>query len=124
MTAESTCCDFTVAMSTQTSMCRTAVGRTRNSRICALALPQVACARLTCAESWLAFRPPTVSFLSKINMTCVKSDGTVDPNVFGPLKNWSPKYTLETVLVELKREMLSPQVMPSLCSEKHAALST
>mmetsp|Transcript_20856 Transcript_20856/g.35550 ORF Transcript_20856/g.35550 Transcript_20856/m.35550 type:complete len:141 (+) Transcript_20856:119-541(+) len=52
-------------------------------------------------------KPPTVKFSSKINMNCVSKHGTVEPKKFSILSNWDPKYTLETVLVELRKEMSS-----------------
>lgn len=54
-------------------------------------------------------KPPRVRFESRINMGCVTSDGTVDPNKFHILGNWKRDYTMETVLMELRREMASIQ---------------
>ncbi|OMJ29632.1 Ubiquitin-conjugating enzyme spm2 [Smittium culicis] len=52
-------------------------------------------------------KPPTVSFLSKINLPCVSSDGKVMETKLNCLNNWKRSYSLETVLVELRREMAS-----------------
>lgn len=54
-------------------------------------------------------RPPTVRFLSRINMTCVsKESGVVEPRHFPMLANWRTEYTMEDILMELKREMAAP----------------
>jgi len=52
--------------------------------------------------------PPTVRFRSKVNIGCVNAkNGAVDPKKFHVLAGWNSKYTLETVLVELRKEMAS-----------------
>jgi len=66
-----------------------------------------------------------VKFTSKINMSCVNQQTgavssvllshnivliiavKVDPAKFHPLSNWQNKYSIETVLVELRKEMTS-----------------
>lgn len=54
-------------------------------------------------------QPPKVWFRSRINMTCVDPrDGRVDPNKFHLLSAWRRDYTLETVLIELRRELSGP----------------
>nr|VDC70901.1 unnamed protein product [Brassica rapa] len=51
-------------------------------------------------------KPPTVRFHSRINMTCVNHEtGVVDPKKFGLLANWQREYTMEDILVQLKKEM-------------------
>ncbi|KAF3144603.1 E2 ubiquitin-conjugating protein mms2 [Orbilia oligospora] len=45
--------------------------------------------------------PPTVQFLSRINLPCV------DPTKLQCLGNWKREYTMETVLLELRRFMAS-----------------
>eukprot|EP01110_Echinostelium_bisporum_P003177 TRINITY_DN1773_c0_g1_i1.p1 TRINITY_DN1773_c0_g1~~TRINITY_DN1773_c0_g1_i1.p1 ORF type:complete len:140 (-),score=37.60 TRINITY_DN1773_c0_g1_i1:38-457(-) len=53
-------------------------------------------------------KAPTVRFTSKINMNCVnQQNGNVDPRNFSILSNWQTKYSIETVLVELRKEMTS-----------------
>ncbi|GAA5969636.1 hypothetical protein JCM8115_003098 [Rhodotorula mucilaginosa] len=53
--------------------------------------------------------PPEITFLTRINLPCVdQTTGKVDPNKLGLLANWKHNYTLETVLVELRRDMASP----------------
>lgn len=50
--------------------------------------------------------PPTVQFMSKVNMSCVnQQNGVVDPRGFRILGNWNQSYTMETILVELRKEM-------------------
>jgi ubiquitin-conjugating enzyme E2 variant len=50
---------------------------------------------------------PKIRFQSRINMSCVLPDGTVDPSRFPVLGQWRREYTLETILLELRREMAS-----------------
>nr|VDC62415.1 unnamed protein product [Brassica rapa] len=51
-------------------------------------------------------KPPTVRFHSRVNMTCVNHEtGVVDPKKFGLLANWQREYTMENILVQLKKEM-------------------
>ncbi|KAK9823767.1 hypothetical protein WJX72_005358 [[Myrmecia] bisecta] len=54
-------------------------------------------------------KAPQVKFCSRVNMSCVASNGVVDPRHFHLLGHWNRSYTLETVLVELRKEMASPQ---------------
>ncbi|KAA8494470.1 Ubiquitin-conjugating enzyme E2 variant 1A [Porphyridium purpureum] len=52
--------------------------------------------------------PPTVRFLTRINLSGVnKQNGLVEPSKFHTLKNWKREYRIETVLSDLRREMLS-----------------
>ncbi|KAG0623355.1 hypothetical protein M758_3G167900 [Ceratodon purpureus] len=54
-------------------------------------------------------KPPTVRFHSRINMTHVNPEtGLVDPRYSPMLANWRRQYTMEDILVELKKEMASP----------------
>ncbi|CAK9781721.1 UBC-like protein [Cutaneotrichosporon oleaginosum] len=52
--------------------------------------------------------PPIVKFDSRINLPCVDSVGVVDLTRVRSLSQWRREYTLENVLVELRREMASP----------------
>lgn len=53
---------------------------------------------------------PTVKFISKINLPCVdQTNGEIDNQKFAVLANWKRSYTIEHVLVELRKEMATPQ---------------
>ena len=52
-------------------------------------------------------QPPQVRFASRINLGCVATDGTVNARSFHILSHWNRGYTMETVLVELRKEMAS-----------------
>jgi len=53
-------------------------------------------------------RAPSVKFISKINLGCVNpANGVVDPSKFHILASWKPTYSIETVLIELRKEMTS-----------------
>lgn len=62
---------------------------------------------IVCDESY-PDQPPKVRFVSRINLPCVDSDGTVVATSFDTLKNWKRLYTMETVLLELRKSMASP----------------
>ncbi|KAJ1535281.1 E2 ubiquitin-conjugating protein mms2, partial [Nowakowskiella sp. JEL0078] len=52
---------------------------------------------------------PKVNFNSRINLPCVdQRTGTVIPEKLSCLARWSRTYSLETILVELRREMANP----------------
>lgn len=54
-------------------------------------------------------KPPNVKFYSKINMICVnQNNGLVEPKHFPLLANWQRDFTLEKLLIDLKREMAAP----------------
>ncbi|OMJ80436.1 hypothetical protein SteCoe_19283 [Stentor coeruleus] len=51
---------------------------------------------------------PRVRFVCRINMNCVnQNNGNVDPHAFRIIGNWNPTYSMETILVELRKEMNS-----------------
>ncbi|PWN39915.1 UBC-like protein [Ceraceosorus guamensis] len=54
-------------------------------------------------------KPPEVAFLTKINLPCVGSDGKVNAAALPVLAGWRRENTLETVLVELRRDMAASQ---------------
>ncbi|KAL6505848.1 Ubiquitin-conjugating enzyme E2 variant 1A [Orobanche hederae] len=55
-------------------------------------------------------KPPSVKFQTRINMGCVSPEtGMVEPGLFPMLANWQSEYTMEDILVQLKKEMMSPQ---------------
>ena len=52
--------------------------------------------------------PPKVKFTSKINMDCVESsNGEIILSKFDVMNNWSPTYSMETILISLKDKMAS-----------------
>ncbi|KIK59575.1 hypothetical protein GYMLUDRAFT_44530 [Collybiopsis luxurians FD-317 M1] len=52
--------------------------------------------------------PPTVSFISKVNLPFVdQTDGKVDRSKLPVLRDWTRDKNLETLLVEMRREMAS-----------------
>ncbi|KAG5532098.1 hypothetical protein RHGRI_026645 [Rhododendron griersonianum] len=54
--------------------------------------------------------PPAVRFQTRINMTCVNQEtGLVEPRLFPMLADWRREYTMEDILMQLKKEMFSPQ---------------
>lgn len=50
-------------------------------------------------------KAPQVRFETRINLGCVGQNGVVDARHFHVLSNWSSKYKIENILVELRREM-------------------
>ncbi|KAK3035610.1 hypothetical protein RJ639_033202, partial [Escallonia herrerae] len=55
-------------------------------------------------------QPPTVRFQTRINMTCVNQEtGVVEPSLFPMLADWQREHTIEDILIQLKKEMMSPQ---------------
>ncbi|GFZ15825.1 MMS ZWEI homologue 1 [Actinidia rufa] len=54
--------------------------------------------------------PPTVRFQTRVNMTCINQEsGLVEPSRFPMLADWQREYTMEYILLQLKKEMMSPQ---------------
>ncbi|CBH17254.1 ubiquitin-conjugating enzyme, putative [Trypanosoma equiperdum] len=53
-------------------------------------------------------RPPNIKFISRVNLPCVSSDGTVDKNKFAVFKTWDRNFTMAHCLMELRREMSLP----------------
>lgn len=54
-------------------------------------------------------KPPIVKFISKINLPCVdKSNGNVIPEKFKTLSNWSRSYSIEILLLDLRKLMADP----------------
>ncbi|KAG2320939.1 hypothetical protein Bca52824_014152 [Brassica carinata] len=52
--------------------------------------------------------PPSVRFQTRINMACVNPEtGVVEPSLFPMLTNWRREYTMEDILVKLKKEMMT-----------------
>ena len=64
---------------------------------------------LYCSEHYPKV-PPQVRFQTKINMYSVnKHTGIVDVSRCSVLRNWSRNFKIETVLLELRKEMASGQ---------------
>lgn len=54
-------------------------------------------------------KPPMVRFQTPINMACLNQEtGLVEPSLFPMLTNWERKFTMEDILVSLKKEMSAP----------------
>ncbi|TCD65855.1 E2 ubiquitin-conjugating protein mms2 [Steccherinum ochraceum] len=61
--------------------------------------------KITCGESYPE-RPPNVQFVSRINLPFVSAtDGKVDPTKLPVLAHWSRNSSIETVLIEIRKEM-------------------
>lgn len=60
---------------------------------------------MSCGDAYPK-EPPTVRFLTKVNLQCVhRGTGAVDPTRCTVLKNWNRNYGIETILLELRKEM-------------------
>jgi len=63
--------------------------------------------KINCGGSY-PDKPPDVQFLSRVNLPFVSQvNGKVDPSKLPVLANWNRNNSLETVLVEIRREMAS-----------------
>ncbi|KAG8929458.1 E2 ubiquitin-conjugating protein mms2 [Tulasnella sp. 419] len=52
--------------------------------------------------------PPTVTFLSRVNLPFVNAtNGSVEPTKLPVLAQWNRNSTIETILVEIRKEMAS-----------------
>ena len=61
-----------------------------------------------CGESY-PDTPPAVHFLSKVNLPCIdQKTGKVDPTRLPCMAQWKRDYTMETILIELRRYMALP----------------
>ncbi|KAI8807293.1 ubiquitin-conjugating enzyme [Cladochytrium replicatum] len=59
--------------------------------------------QIFCGESY-PDHPPTVQFNSRINLPCVDpKTGVVQKGLLSCLSRWDRKYTIETILAELRR---------------------
>ncbi|EDO19418.1 hypothetical protein Kpol_1002p65 [Vanderwaltozyma polyspora DSM 70294] len=53
--------------------------------------------------------PPKIKFISRVNLPCVDvNTGEVKPTEFHTLRDWKRSYTMETILLELRKEMALP----------------
>eukprot|EP00742_Colponemidia_sp_Colp-10_P000627 GILJ01000685.1.p1 GENE.GILJ01000685.1~~GILJ01000685.1.p1 ORF type:complete len:149 (-),score=13.66 GILJ01000685.1:118-540(-) len=63
--------------------------------------------RIQCGEHYPEVAPK-VRFISRINATCINSaTGEVSPSNFPLLAHWNRNYTIENILVELRKDMAS-----------------
>ncbi|KAB8072100.1 ubiquitin-conjugating enzyme/RWD-like protein [Aspergillus leporis] len=54
--------------------------------------------------------PPDIQFISQVNLPCVDArTGKVDPTKLPCLAQWKRDYTMETILLEMRRYMALPQ---------------
>jgi hypothetical protein len=59
-------------------------------------------------------KPPTIQFISRVNLPFVsQTNGKVDPSKLPVLANWNRNSSIETVLVEIRRFVLSYILPPS-----------
>ncbi|KAJ7264384.1 UBC-like protein [Mycena rebaudengoi] len=64
--------------------------------------------KITCGDAY-PDAAPTVQFLSRVNLPFVASTtGLVDPARLAVLATWTRASSLETLLVEIRKEMASP----------------
>mmetsp|Transcript_9892 Transcript_9892/g.16278 ORF Transcript_9892/g.16278 Transcript_9892/m.16278 type:complete len:145 (-) Transcript_9892:469-903(-) len=65
--------------------------------------------KLVCGDEYPQ-RPPTVKFISRVNITCInQQNGVVDPRGLAILANWNRNYSIAQILSELRKEMAQPQ---------------
>merc|ERR1711962_1763398 len=62
--------------------------------------------RIECSNSY-PDQPPALRFLTRINMNCVSSNGTIDARAVPVLCRWDRNYTIKSILQELRRLMLT-----------------
>jgi len=63
--------------------------------------------KITCGTSYPDARPE-VQFISRVNLPFVnQTNGIVDPNKLQVLLGWTRQSSIETVLVEIRKEMAS-----------------
>ena len=63
--------------------------------------------KITCGPSY-PDTPPSVQFISRLNLPFVsQTDGKVDAGKLPVLANWRRESSIETVLVEIRKEMAS-----------------
>ncbi|TFL04894.1 UBC-like protein [Pterulicium gracile] len=63
--------------------------------------------KITCGPSY-PDAPPSVQFISRLNLPFVsQADGKVDAGMLPVLSSWRRESSIETVLVEIRKEMAS-----------------
>ncbi|PWN91339.1 UBC-like protein [Acaromyces ingoldii] len=64
--------------------------------------------KITCGQQY-PDQPPEIWFLTRINLPCVNQQtGKVESSLLPVLSQWKRHYTLETILVEIRKDMGSP----------------
>lgn len=64
--------------------------------------------KIVCGDKYPQY-PPQIHFLTQIHLPCVHAQtGEVMPAAFPPLTSWRSEYTMESLLVELRRTMAAP----------------
>ena len=59
--------------------------------------------KIYCGENY-PDSPPVIQFLSRVNVPFVnQTDGKVDPSKLSVLSNWTRNYSIESVLVEMRK---------------------
>jgi ubiquitin-conjugating enzyme E2 variant len=64
--------------------------------------------KLECGKNYPE-QSPSVRFHSRINMSCVSSNGSVDPSRLPLLSRWSREYTIKSLLQEIRRQMTAKE---------------
>lgn len=65
-------------------------------------------AEIFCDENYPKM-PPQVKFISKVNLPSInQSNGAVERAKFALFQQWHPRYTMENILNELRKEMSAP----------------
>lgn len=63
--------------------------------------------KMHCGEQY-PDTPPTIQFVSQVNLPCVnQKNGMVDPSQLPCLASWKRENTMETILIELRRLVVS-----------------
>ncbi|XP_954745.1 ubiquitin-conjugating enzyme (MMS homologue), putative [Theileria annulata] len=67
---------------------------------------RIYCLSVVCDDDY-PDKPPKLKFLTKISLTGVDSKGNVIAEYFSTLKYWKRQLTIESVLVDIRRQMSS-----------------
>ncbi|CAA6664791.1 unnamed protein product [Spirodela intermedia] len=69
--------------------------------------------------------PPSVRFQTRINMACVDQEtGAVNPGLFPMLADWKREYTMEELLIGLKRRCRHPRTGSCRSPQKVSTILT
>ena len=67
---------------------------------------RIICLVIECGDDY-PVQPPTVQFTTKVNLCFVDKKGRIEAKKFSMLKSWQVSYTIESLLLEIQREMSS-----------------